>query len=123
MKYAHDHDGKPAVGGMGHCLENVRLAYATNPWATSAKLAYARVPHDQLHTGKDWHAIPAGAICYYNMGDYGHVTLAVGNGKCFSTDYAQKGFTGIVPVDLPNWHGDRTFLAWTFWTPFGVAKL
>lgn len=121
VAWAKAHDGKPGPGGPGHCLEAVRTAYGTGPWATSAKLAYERTPHDQLHTGHDWHAIPAGAICYYAMSDYGHVTISIGGAKCLSTDYKTRGLMSISPIDLPAWHGDSKFLAWTFWTPDGIA--
>lgn len=124
ITWAKGMDNKPAPGGPGHCQELVRTAYAINPWATSAKLAWGRIPHDQIHTGKDWHAIPAGAMCYFpTLSDYGHVVLALGAGKCLTNDYKQRGFCTIAPLDLPNWHGDLHWGGWSFWTPFGVAKL
>lgn len=124
VDWAKGMDGKPAPGGPGHCQELVRTAYGLNPWATSARLAWGRVPHDQIHTGKDWHAIPAGAMCYFpTLSDYGHVVLALGAGKCLTNDYKQRGFCTIAPIDLPNWHGEQHWGGWTFWTPMGVAKL
>lgn len=124
VEWAKGMDGKPAPGGPGHCQELVRIAYQLNPWATSAKLAWGRIPHDQIHTGKDWHAIPAGAMVYFpTLSDYGHVVLALGAGKCLSNDYKARGFCTIAPVDLPNWHGEQYWGGWSFWTPFGVAHL
>lgn len=122
VKWATAMDGKPAPGGPGHCQELVRDAYGLPAWATSAKLAYQRTPHDQLHTGKDWHAIPAGAFVYFpTLSDYGHVVLSLGNGKCLSNDYKARGFCTIAPLPLPNWHGEQHYGAWSLWTPFGVA--
>lgn len=122
VKWAENLVGKPAPGGPGHCQELVREAYAIPAWATSAKLAYARIPHDQLHTGKDWHAIPAGAMIYYpTLSDYGHVTLSIGGGKVISNDYKTRGLVCVAPADLPAWHGDQHFGAWSLWTPFGTA--
>lgn len=123
LAWAHKMDGAPAPGGPGHCQELVRMAYGLEPWATSAKLAFGRIPHDQLHKGKDWHAIPAGAMVYFpSLSDYGHVILALGKGKALSNDYLERGKCGIVPIDLPRWHGDQHFGGWSLWTPFGVAR-
>lgn len=124
VAWAKGMDGKPAPGGPGHCQELVRTAYGLNPWATSAKLAFARIPHDQIHTGKDFAAIPAGAMVYFpSLSDYGHVVLALGGGKCLSNDYKTRGLANICPVDLPAWHGAQHFGGWSFWTPSGVAHL
>lgn len=121
VEWAKAHDGKDAPGGPGHCLEDVRTAYGCGPWATSAKLAYERVPHDQLHIEHNPHAIPEGAIVYYpELSQYGHVTLSLGGGKCLSNDYLVKGKLGICPVDLPRW-GVKLPLYWTYWTPDGIA--
>lgn len=115
-------DGKPAPGGPGHCQELTRDAYGIPAWATSAKLAWGRIPHDQIHTGKDWHAIPAGAMVYFpSLSDYGHVVLSLGGGKCLSNDYKQRGFCTIAPLPLPNWHGADHYGGWSFWTPSGIA--
>lgn len=122
VAWAKAMDGKPAPGGPGHCQELVRDAYGIPPWATSAKLAWGRIPHDQIHTGKDWHAIPAGAMVYFpTLSDYGHVVLSLGGGKCLSNDYKARGFCTIAPLPLPNWHGDQHYGGWSFWTPSGIA--
>lgn len=123
VKWARSMDGKPAPGGPGHCLELVRDCYGTGPWATSAKLAFEKTPKDQRHTTPDWKNIPAGAIVYFpSLSIYGHVILSLGGGKALSNDYLIRGKCGIVPIDIPKWHGQQHFGAWTFWTPFGVAK-
>ena len=122
VKWATAMNGKPAPGGPGHCQELTREAYNIGPWATSAKLAFARLPHDQIHTGKDWHAIPAGAMVYFpTLSDYGHVVLSLGNGMCLSNDYAKRGYCTIAKLPLANWHGDQHYGGWSFWTPSGIA--
>lgn len=114
--------GKPAPGGPGHCLEDVRTAYGTGPWATSAKLFFEKVPHDQMHVEKDITKIPVGALIMYpNLSQFGHITLSVGHGICITNDYVEKGKMGRAPADLPRW-GIKPPLHWTFWTPYGVAK-
>lgn len=122
VKWARGMDGKPAPGGPGHCQELVRSAYQLPAWATSAKLAYERIPHDQLHKGDNIHAAPAGAMLYFpTLSDYGHVVLVLEPGKCLSNDYKARGYCTIAPVDLPAWHGAQHYGGWSLWTPFGVA--
>lgn len=123
MIWAKRMDGKPAPGGPGHCQELVRMAYGLGPWATSAKLAYAHTPPEQMHKGGKPHDAPAGAFVYYpSLSDYGHVTLSLGGGKVLSNDYCKRGYVCICPADLPDWHGVQHYGGWSLWTPSGVAR-
>ncbi len=56
-----------------------------------------------------WNAIPAnfrmytanppsGALCFYNIGNYGHATLCVGPGLVASTDIKRVGKVDVVPI-------------------------
>lgn len=122
VKWAEGMNGKAAPGGPGHCQELVRDAYGLPAWATSAKLAFAKIPKNQLHT-TPLKLAPAGAMVYFpTLSDFGHVILSVGGGKALSNDYALKGYCNIVNIELPNWHGEQHYGGWSLWTPYGVAK-
>ncbi|MFZ1361469.1 MAG: peptidoglycan-binding domain-containing protein [Candidatus Nanopelagicales bacterium] len=46
----------------------------------------------------DHSKIPAGALIYFTEGTYGHVVVAVGNGKVASNDIVKPGDIDIVPL-------------------------
>lgn len=109
--------GKDAPGGPGHCEQFVRECLGLPAYAPSAKVAAGKVPAKERHRDGFPHAVPAGAQVFYDMSQYGHVTLSLGDGKCATNDYAVRGKICEAPVDLPNWHGAQHFQFWTTWSP------
>lgn len=109
--------GKDAPGGPGHCEQFVRECLGLPAYAASAKIAAAKVPAKERHTGGFPHAIPAGAQVFYDMSQYGHVTLSLGGGMVATNDYCVRGKICKAPADLPNWHGAQHFAFWTLWHP------
>jgi hypothetical protein len=106
------------------CQSFCRQAYGVPAWAPSAISAWGKIPRNQKHVGGRPSAAPRGALLYYAIGKYGHVTIAAGiktSDKCISNDYVARGDIDYAPRTLPRW-GAR-YLGWSNWTPFGELRV
>lgn len=114
----------PTQDWDGKCQSHVRQAYGVDAWARSAIIAWERIPDDQKYEGRPISEAPRGAALYYDIGRYGHVTIAIGkktNVNCLSNDYVRTGHIDVAPRTLPRWNA--AYLGWSSWTPFGVMDL
>ena len=108
------------------CMAMARTAWGQSPWATSARLAYARVPKRRLYvTAAD--QVPAGAICFGLLNTVsGHAWIAGRRAPAgpvgFTVDYRRRGHIDRAPLALPAWTGTQK-VTWTDWSPFGRLPL
>jgi hypothetical protein len=120
LEYARSQWKNSTAGWEGHCQKFVRSCYGVPAWAASAKLAWDKIPAEHKFT-VPFEEIPRGAAIYFTMGEYGHVMIA-GYQDAFSNDYKRHDRIDPVPRDIPLWHGKRSYVGYSFWTPFGIVK-
>lgn len=122
----HPTPPSPADSWLRLCMMMSRSAWDQSPWATSANLAWNRVPAKYRHHTRP-NQVPAGAICFglFNSRS-GHAWVA-GRGTMdrrigFTVDYRRSGRIDRAPLNLPNWTHD-TLVWWTGWSPFCLLPL
>jgi hypothetical protein len=114
----------PSKSWKGLCQSFCRSAYGVPAWAPSAIIAWSKIPRAQKHVGGKPSDAPRGALLYYAIGKYGHVTIAAGkktHNTCFSNDYVETGKIDRAPRSMERW-GAR-YLGWSNWTPYGELRV
>lgn len=105
------------------CLKFCRTMYGLPVVAPSARQFGDMVPAKYRHTGHPSHA-PRGALLVYDIGEFGHIAIAIGrttNDTCLSNDYIETGRIDPAPRTFPRW--PVSFRFWTEWTPYGLIDL
>lgn len=105
------------------CLKFCRTMYGLPVVAPSAKIYGDMVPPQYRHAGRPEDA-PRGALLLYDLGEFGHIAIAIGKktrDKCLSNDYISTGRIDPAPRSFVRW-GVR-FRFWTEWTPYGLIDL
>lgn len=123
IAFAERQAANPTQSWDGLCQSFCRQAYGVPAWASSAKQAWGKIPHDQKHSGGHPDDAPRGALIYFDSGTYGHVALAIGkstNDKCYSNDYVERGHIDKAPRDFPRW--GLHYVGWSYWTPSGSMR-
>lgn len=83
----------------GFCLRFVRTAYGVDARFLSASEAWRNA--NFKHSVKSGMQVPRGAPVYWTGGSqgFGHIAIATGNGRCWSSDAGGSGLTGKVSID------------------------
>ena len=113
----------PTQDWTGLCQSHCRQAYGVPAWASSAILAWERIPAAHRHPSANPADAPRGALLYYRGGKYGHVAIAIGkrtNRSCLSNDYVRRGEIDVAPRDFKRW--GLHYVGWSTWTPFGSLR-
>ena len=120
--------GTADIRESGLCIGVTRQTWNIPPLGASALEAWHNIPASQRHLSVPIQ-VPKGAICYGLHGQFGqpyyqfgHAWLAIGGGKCLSTDYGGRGTWTEQPVNLPRWTGVND-VTWSSWTPFGMLPI
>jgi hypothetical protein len=106
----------PSRNWRGLCLRSAREAWGLPVLAPSARSWWALIPPTRrYHTPPT--EVPAGAMCYADIGHYGHAWIMGHNGTAFSTDYFRSGHIDHVRDGaLQRWtHDPKVF--WTGYVP------
>ena len=114
----------PTQDWTGLCQSHCRQAYGVGAWAGSAIIAWRAIPAAQKHPGIKPSSAPRGSLLYYDIGQWGHVAIAIGkrtNGSCLSNDYVRRGMIDACSREFPRW--GATYLGWSAWTPSGSLRL
>jgi hypothetical protein len=114
----------PTQDWTGLCQSHCRQAYGVGPWAASAIIAWRSIPEAQKTVGGKPSDAPRGALLYYDIGQFGHVAIAIGkrtSSSCLSNDYVRKGMIDACSRDFPRW--GVKYLGHSAWTPFGSLRL
>lgn len=96
------------------CQKECRVAYGVASDGTpSAAADWVRSQHK--HRTDDPKAIPRGALVRWTGGShgYGHVAIATGDGRCWSTDIITRGRRSLVDIDLIRQKWGLTLVGWT----------
>ena len=113
----------PKQDWTGLCQSHCRQSYGVPAWASSAILAWERIPAAHRHPSANPSDAPRGALLYYRGGKYGHVAIAIGtrtNQSCLSNDYVRRGEIDVAPRDFKRW--GLQYVGWSTWTPFGSLQ-
>ena len=124
MKWANNQRKNPTQSWRMLCQSFCRQAYGVPAWAPSAISAWGKIPRNQKHVGGKPSDAPRGALLYYAIGKYGHVTIACGKKRsvnCLSNDYMETGQIDYAPRTLPRWNA--RYLGWSNWTPYGELRV
>jgi len=114
----------PTQDWTGLCQSHCRQAYGVPAWAGSAIIAWGNIPKAQKTIGGKPSDAPRGALLYYDIGQWGHVAIAIGkrtSSSCLSNDYVRKGMIDACSRDFPRW--GVKYLGHSAWTPFGSLRL
>jgi hypothetical protein len=114
----------PTQDWTGLCQSHCRQAYGVGPWAASAIIAWRAIPAAQKTVGGTPSDAPRGSLLYYDIGQFGHVAIAIGkrtHGSCLSNDYVRRGMIDACSREFPRW--GVKYLGWSAWTPFGSLRL
>lgn len=102
-------------GVIGHCLKNVRLAFAVPgryPDAYSAWRGAGGTAGPNTHT-----ALPApkNVPVFWSGGahGYGHVAISAGGGMCWTTDMPHRGKFTLVPITQIHARWGLKYLGWS----------
>lgn len=89
--------GKPCQ--IGWCQATVNSWYGVGPSGSSATAAFNAAK--QVVRTKNANKIPKGAKVHWSGGrkGFGHVAIAIGNGKCVSTDWPRSKTIGVARID------------------------
>jgi hypothetical protein len=91
------------------------MAWGLPVLAPSARDWWARIPEGHRHHTTP-EQTPAGAMCFANIGRYGHAWIAGRGGQGWTTDYRRHGQIDRAVMNLPNWtHDSRVW--WTNFVP------
>src|SRR6478735_373325 len=83
----------PARDFHALCLMFVRLCFNVAARFPSARVAWesAQLKHPTTDAG----SIPAGVPVFWRIGEFWHVGLSIGAGKCLSTDVRRRGRVNV----------------------------
>lgn len=93
------------------CLMFVRMCFNV-----AARFPSARVAWEQAtlkHATTDARSIPAGVPVFWRVGEFWHVALSIGAGKCLSTDVRRPGRVDVVRIDAISAAWNAELLGWT----------
>lgn len=109
----------PERNWAGLCLRSAREAWGLPVLAPSARDWWGHVVVNHRHHSlpKD---VPAGAMCYANIGRYGHAWIAGHNGLGWTVDYRRRGWIDRAPMALSAWTHDSK-VWWTDHPARGVV--
>lgn len=93
------------------CLMFVRMCYGVAARYPSARVAWEEAQHKHLTT--DAGSIPAGALVFWRVGEFWHVALSIGAGRCLSTDVRRRGRVDVVRIDAIGVQWGAELLGWT----------
>jgi len=114
----------PTQDWTGLCQSHCRQAYGVGPWAASAIIAWRSIPAAQKTIGGKPSDAPRGSLLYYDIGQFGHVAIAIGkrtHGSCLSNDYVRRGMIDACSREFPRW--GVKYLGWSAFTPYGSLRL
>lgn len=77
----------------------------------SAIAHWQAVPASFRHPGNG--DPPAGALLFWEIGEYGHIAIAVAPGQAASTDIRRKGKVDVVPITEIHRRWGAAYLGWT----------
>lgn len=101
----------PSRDWEGWCLMFVRLCFAIAKRFDSARDAWEGAEHK--HPTTDASSIPAGVAVFWRIGEFWHVALSIGRGKCLSTDVRRRGRVDVVRIDAIGTAWNAELLGWT----------
>lgn len=95
----------------GMCLRMVRECYGIGPVFADAAGAWRGATHKH---GPDSPA-PRGFPVFWTGGSsgHGHVAIATGDGRCWSTDILRPGMFDLVPISLIHTRWGLTYVGWS----------
>jgi hypothetical protein len=114
----------PTQDWTGLCQSHCRQAYGVGPWAASAIIAWRSIPAAQKTIGGKPSDAPRGSLLYFDIGQFGHVAIAIGkrtHGSCLSNDYVRRGMIDACSREFPRW--GVKYLGWSAFTPYGSLRL
>ena len=99
---------KPTTDWTGLCLKFARSMWGVPALHRNAITAWNECPPEHRHSG----TAPAGALIVWDIGQHGHVAVALGHGVCWTTDLVRRGKVDCVASTLVTvrWGGRR--LGW-----------
>lgn len=99
--------------GTGLCLQRVRMCFEVDALYPDASAGWrgAKIKHPTT----DPMAAPRGAVLWWTGGSsgHGHVAIATGEGKCWSTDILRPGYFDFVDIDLIRQKWGLRFEGWS----------
>jgi hypothetical protein len=109
----HQSTHGPAFG-VGECQKRVRLAWGVPSDGTASAAADWHNSRHR-HATTDAASIPRGALVRWVGGShgYGHVAIATGDGRCWSTDIRRPGWFDLVPITEIHARWGLTLVGWT----------
>lgn len=114
----------PTQDWTGLCQSHCRQAYGVPAWAGSAIIAWNKIPAAQKTPSAHPSDAPRGSLLYYDIGQFGHVAIAIGkrtSSSCLSNDYVRRGMIDACSREFPRW--GVKYLGWSTWTPYGSLRL
>lgn len=102
---------QPSRDWFALCLMFVRMCYAIGVRFPSARAAWEGAEFRRPTT--DAGSIPAGVPVFWRVGEFWHVALSIGAGKCLSTDVRRRGLVDVVRIDAIATAWGATLLGWT----------
>lgn len=81
----------------GYCQMFVRTSFGVGMGFSSAIAQWHGA--DKKHPTSDPLKVPRGVPVFWEGGNYGHVALSLGNGRCVSTDARRLGWPDVVTID------------------------
>ena len=111
IAHARGEIANPSKDWTGMCLQFVRSCFDVGPVAPSAIAGWkaARLRHELGDLDK----IPAGVPVWWATGQFGHVALSIGDGKCISTDILRRGKPDVVAIGTIADRWGARFLGWS----------
>lgn len=102
--------GGPVWKGL--CLRFVRTMLEIPSGAPTAIAAWKAVPSKLTHS---WYNAPAGVPVFWSGGSTGagHIAIADGTGKCWSSDILREGHVDLVPITLIAAKWGLHYLGWS----------
>ena len=124
IAYAEDESVDPSRDWTQMCQMFVRSCYGVPAWGKSAIICWRSIPNNHKVRGGHPSDAPRGAAIYFDIGEYGHVALAIGKSTdkwCYSNDYVERGKIDKCDRTFRRWGAD--YKGWSAWTPFGEMNL
>jgi uncharacterized protein YgiM (DUF1202 family) len=93
------------------CLQFTRSAFRVKAKYPSAIVAWSNAK--KRHATDNADSIPAGVPVFWSIGQYGHVAISLGGGRCISTDILRRGKPDIVDIDTVTKRWGARLLGWS----------
>lgn len=111
---------------VGLCSHTVGAWYGWGGSGAHAWNLWLSIAPERKHAGD--RNPPAGALVFYAGGKYGHVALALGDGRIVTTDLPTSGRIGVTELNAPEHAWRYTYAGWSVphfpqaWGPIGPGK-